>query len=446
MLDAILARKRADVAARKTSRPLESLLSRCAPTRRRFESALRRRTLAFVLEVKTDAPSTGPLRDPRDLPRVLDSYARHADAISVVTDGPFFGGSLERLAAVRARVEQPLLCKDFVVHPYQVAEARVNGADAVLLILAAIGDDTWRACAALAAELGMDVVTEVHDELEMARATALGATIVGINHRDLRTMRIDLGATGRLAPAAPAGALVIAESGIASRGDLAAVRPHANAVLVGSALMREGEVDRAVRHLVYGVTKICGLTRAEDARAAQGAGATHGGLVFAPGSPRALTLARAAEVRSAAELDWVGVFVDEEPGRVVARARELDLAAVQLHGDESPAVVRDLRARVSCEVWKAVRVDRAIPSREATGANRLLLDGAKPGEGRPFDWSLLESHDETGSLLLAGGLTPENAARAAAFETFGLDVSSGVESAPGRKDPSRLHAFLEARR
>jgi indole-3-glycerol phosphate synthase/phosphoribosylanthranilate isomerase len=252
MLDAILAGKRVEVAERKRRATIESLLRRCSTSGRSFERALRRRRPAFVLEVKTASPSEGPLRDPRDLPRVLDCYARHADAISVVTDAPFFGGSLERMALARARVPQPILCKDFVLEPYQVAEARLHGADAVLLILAAIDDATWRACAALAERLGMDVLTEIHDEIEMARAAALPARIVGINNRDLRTLAVDLAITARLAGKTPAGAIVVSESGIASRADVVALTAHAGAFLVGSALMREAEIDCAVQRLVYG--------------------------------------------------------------------------------------------------------------------------------------------------------------------------------------------------
>jgi indole-3-glycerol phosphate synthase/phosphoribosylanthranilate isomerase len=446
MLDAILAKKRVEIVERSARLPLDSLLGWCAPSRRGFEASLRRRRPGFVLEVKTASPSAGRLRDAGDLPRVLDSYARRADAISVVTDAPFFGGSLERLAEVRARVDQPLLCKDFVLDPYQVAEARLHGADAVLLILAAIDDAAWRACAALAQRLGMDVLTEVHDEADMGRAAVLGARIVGITNRDLRTMRVDLATTARLAPAAPPSSLVVSESGIASREDVMELRPHAGAFLVGSALMREADVDRAVRRLVFGITKICGLTRTEDARAAIEAGATHGGLVFAPASRRAVTPTRAAEIRAAAPLDWVGVFVDEDPDTIAKIATALDLAAVQLHGDEPPESVDQLRGRLSCEVWKAVRVLGAIPSRASTGADRLLLDAPTPGRGRTFDWSWVEGHEEKCSAVLAGGLAPENVAPAAALGTFGLDVSSGVESSPGRKDPARLRAFLEARR
>src|SRR5262249_47030618 len=146
------------------------------------------------------SPSAGVIRENRDLEPVLASYGRHADAVSVLTDERFFGGSLERLAEVRQRLEQPLLAKDFFLEPYQVFEARAHGADAILLILAAVDDATWRSCSEAAEQLGMDVLTEVHDADELARAVSLGARIIGVNNRDLRTLKVDPGTIARLAP------------------------------------------------------------------------------------------------------------------------------------------------------------------------------------------------------------------------------------------------------
>lgn len=451
-LDAILAHKRDEVAARKQGASLESLLSRAAPSRRDFESALRAGRPGFVLEIKFASPSGGVLRSGTDLAPVLASYRRHADAVSVLTDERFFGGSLARLAEVRARLAQPLLCKDFILEPFQVAEARVHGADAILLILAAVDDPAWQACAGLASRLGMAVLTEVHDEAEAHRAVALGARIVGVNNRNLRTLAIDMATTPRLAPLIPPDRLVVAESGVADREDVAALRPFADAFLVGSALMRDPDLDRAARTLVYGRTKICGLTRPGDAAAAAEAGATHGGLVFAAGSPRLVAATDALRLRTSAPLEWVGVFAGQPADQIAGLARNLGLAAVQLHGSEDPAEVNRVRALVpeQCEVWKAVPVRGRIPLREETGADRLLLDGgtaSQPGgSGVPFDWTLLAGYPERRTVVLAGGLAAGNAASAARREPWALDLSSGVESAPGVKDPALLRDFFFARR
>lgn len=457
MLDTILEVKRREVAERKQQASVESLLARCEPTRLSLSSALTRGQPGFLLEIKFGSPSAGAIRSATDLDPVLTSYRRHADAISVLTDRTFFGGSFELLARVRSRVEQPLLCKDFILEPYQVVEARLHGADAILLILAAVDDATWAACRDLAERLGMDVLTEVHDEPEARRATRLGARMIGVNNRDLRTLKIDTATTARLAPLIPSDRTVIAESGIEAREQVAELCPWVDAFLVGTALMREVDLDRAVRQLVYGRTKVCGLTRAEHARAALEAGATHGGLVFAAGSPRRVTPDRAATIKTGNPLEWVGVFADQDPREIATLADRLDLAVVQLHGNESAETVAMVRALLpsSREVWKAVPITDALPPRASGSADRLLLDGGRPkpdpggrlgGWGLSFDWGLLEGYAGKDQVVLAGGLRAENVARAGALGTWALDVSSGVESSPGEKDPTRLSQFFTERR
>ncbi len=448
MLEAILAAKRAEVEARKQATSLESLLGRCLPSQRSLAAALRRGQPGFLLEVKCVSPSAGILRSPDDLDPVLGSYARHADAVSVLTDRTFFHGSLDRLAAIRARLDQPLLCKDFFLEPYQVAEARAHGADAILLILAAVEDPVWHACAELARRLGMAVLTEVHSQEEADRAVALDAGIIGVNNRDLRTLEVDPMTVARIAPSIPDDRLIVAESGVENRRQVEELSRHADAFLVGSTIMRAVDPDAAVRDLVYGRTKICGLTRPEHAEQAWKSGATHGGLVFAAGSPRKVTLNQAEHIREAAPLDWVGVFADQEPGEIAILADHLDLAAVQLHGSETFETVRQVKSLVDpgCEVWKAIRVMDHLPARDGTGADRLLLDGGRGGSGTSFDWDLLDQYPERDEVVLAGGISDENAAIAAAFRPYALDVSSGVESIPGEKDAGRMAAFFAERR
>jgi indole-3-glycerol phosphate synthase/phosphoribosylanthranilate isomerase len=451
MLETILRYKRDEVARRQAEVPLEAHLAACSPSDRDFTAAVRHGRPGFILEVKCASPSAGAIREGRDLAPVIDAYGRHADAISVLTDSRFFGGSLDRMRRVRDVVRQPVLAKDFVLEPYQVAEARRYGADAILLILAAIDDDTWRDCAALAERLGMAVLTEAHDASEVGRAVALRAEIIGINNRDLTSLVVDHGTVGRLAPRVPADRLVVAESGLGSQAAVAAARRYADGVLVGSALMREPDVDSAVRRLVYGRTKICGLTRAEDARAALDAGATHGGLVFVDGSPRRVTGTQAAEVRAGAPLEWVGLFAGTPPADIARAAAELRLVAVQLYGYDPEATARVRRALPDgCEAWAAVRVTSRVPFRDESAADRLLLDAAPEGMlgggGRRFDWELLGDREDRSEMVLAGGITADNVAEAAGLGTWALDLSSGVESAPGQKDAGRLGTFFARRR
>jgi indole-3-glycerol phosphate synthase/phosphoribosylanthranilate isomerase len=454
VLDRIVATRRAEVAARRARRPFADLLEGVERSDRDFRAALRGDAPAFILELKPCSPSAGPLRAEPELEPAIAAYARHASAVSVLTDRTYFGGSLDLLRRVRGRVPQPVLGKDVIVDPYQVVEARRYGADAVLLMLSVLDDALYRLCADQATQLGMGVLTEVHTPSEMRRAAALGAEVIGINNRDLGTLAVRLETTRELAPLAPRAATLIAESGVQGRAEVERLRPLVDGFLVGTALMRAPDVDRATRELVFGRTKICGLTRGADAEAAVSAGATHGGLMFAVESPRGVTVSAADAVRAAAPgLDWVGVFVNEFPATVADRAAALDLAAVQLHGEESPEYIHALRPLLSsrCAIWKAARVvDRIPPWTPALGVDLLLLDafhaGRRGGTGQRFDWALLQGLDQPERYGLSGGLDPDNVRDAAGLGPPLLDVSSGVEAAPGDKDAARIRRFMAGRR
>ena len=452
MLEEIVARTREDVARRARGRPLAAWRATVTPSRRGFAAALRARRTGFVMECKHASPSEGTLRDAYRPAEIAAAYAPYADAISVLTDGPFFRGSHEHLRAVRAAVDLPLLCKDFVVDPYQVYEAREAGADAVLLMLSVLDDDEYAACARAAAAAGIETLTEAHSDVELDRAYALGAPIIGVNNRDLATLRVNLDTTRRLAPRVPADRLVICESGIRTHAEVRELGPLVDGFLVGTALMRADDVPQAVRALVFGMTKVCGLTRPDDARAAWAAGATHGGLIFASDSKRAVDESTAARVQRAAPLRWVGVLVNDSLHRVAALAGRLRLDAVQLHGDETAEDIAILRPLLppGCEVWKALRVRDEIPVADKTGADRVLLDRWHPtaagGTGKRFDWSLLADRADRSRMILSGGLTPETVAAAEALGVVGLDVSSGVEDSPGIKSSARLAAFFAERR
>ncbi|MDL2263102.1 bifunctional indole-3-glycerol-phosphate synthase TrpC/phosphoribosylanthranilate isomerase TrpF [Synergistaceae bacterium OttesenSCG-928-I11] len=452
VLDEIVARKRADVASRMARVSLESLKSRAVRTGRSLERALKKPGARFILECKKASPSEGLIRKKFDVAEIARAYENFADAVSVLADEPYFQGSLENIAVARGCLDAPILCKDFVVGPYQVYEARAYGADAVLLMLSVLDDETYRRCAEAAAALGMDALTEVHDETELSRALDLGARIVGVNNRDLRTLKVDLDTTRKLAKKIPDDRVVVCESGIRSHADVEALRDHTGAFLVGGTLMKAPRLDLAVRELVFGRVKICGLRSPDDARCAYESGATFGGLIFADASPRRVDEACAQEIAAAAPLRTVGVFVNDDPQRIAHLVRTLGLEAVQLHGDESETEVANLKKILpaSCEVWKAVRIADGIPHLSDT-ADRVLLDtydtAVRGGTGRCFDWSLLErdlGKAEKNRVVLAGGIAPDNVREAVALGCHAVDVNSGVECAPGKKDPAKIKALFEA--
>jgi indole-3-glycerol phosphate synthase/phosphoribosylanthranilate isomerase len=447
VLDKIIEHKRNEVNEHKTKTPLEKVRRGLEPSTRSFYDALRKPRVGFIFECKKASPSRGLIREDFDPVQIAKSYAPYADAISVLIDNRFFQGRLDHMQAVRKTVEVPVLAKDFILEPYQIYEARRFGADAVLLMFSVLDDPTLSECAEVAKSLGIDVLAEVHDGEELERALKLDLPIIGINNRNLKTLEVNLQVTERLAARVPAERVVVAESGISCHTDTRRLRKLADAFLVGSSPMSAPNVEEECKKIVYGRVKVCGLTRAEDARAAHRVGATHGGLIFFKNSKRYVEIEQARAVCGAADLDWVGVFVNAPAGRVLKFARDLDLSAVQLHGDETREYVADLRRGLDpgCEIWKAYRVKDRFPTLDETGADRLLLDAFEPGmrggTGQRFDWSLLEGRS-LDKVILSGGLKPENAADADANLAFALDVNSGVEEAPGIKSEKLLSQFF----
>lgn len=402
----------------------------------------------FILECKAASPSAGVLVRDYDPVHLAGAYEGMADAVSVLTEPEFFGGDVSHLARVRARMKDvPVLRKDFILGPEEVAEARFYGAAAVLLMLSVLDDATWKTCFETCRELGMDALTEVHDADELQRALVLEAPIIGINNRNLKTLDVDLGVTERLAPRVPEDRRIVCESGITGRGDVMRLAPLVDGFLVGTRLSRGGRPELTARELVMGRVKVCGLTRPEDAAAAWRAGASFGGLIFAPDSRRRIDDETARKVRSAAPLEWVGVFRDQPVEAVAQSARDLALAAVQLHGTEDAAYTRRLRdvLPAGCGIWKAVPGRLPFPDPVAAGVDRLLLDtgpeGRLGGTGREFDAEALAGGG-LGECILAGGIGPENVARAARLGPWMLDVNSGVEKAPGIKDAVRIESLF----
>jgi indole-3-glycerol phosphate synthase len=258
LLEEIVARKRVDVAARRAAVARGGLGTRAAtlPPPRSLAAALTPRAsgeIRLLAELKRASPVAGVLARGFDPVRSAPEYVRAgAAALSVLTDA-HFRGSLDDLDAVRARVDCPVLQKDFVVDEYQLWEARARGADAVLLIVAILEPARLTDLFQAAKGLGLAALVEVHREAELERAADLGAGLIGVNNRDLTTFRTDLATTERLAPRAPAGACVVAESGIATRADVLRVgAAGAHAVLVGEALSRSGDPAAKVRELLGG--------------------------------------------------------------------------------------------------------------------------------------------------------------------------------------------------
>jgi indole-3-glycerol phosphate synthase len=253
MIEQLVDAARDGVRRRAAERPqgeLEELLP-SRPEQRPFREALTRPGLSLIAEFKRRSPSAGEIRPGATVAEIVRGYEEGgAAALSVLTDEPHFGGSYEDLRAAREAGELPILQKDFIVDPYQLVEAAVNGADAILLIVAALDDDQLASLQRTALGLDLDVLVEVHDEQELDRALAADADVIGINNRNLDDFTVDVETTLELITDVPAGKTVVSESGIAHRGTLLELEERGvDAVLIGEALMRAPDPEAKVREL-----------------------------------------------------------------------------------------------------------------------------------------------------------------------------------------------------
>lgn len=446
LLATIEAAKRGEIAERFDGVSLDALRQRARPTGKSLAAAIAGPGARFILEIKKASPSAGTIRPGADVGAIARGYCGVADALSVLTDSQFFGGSTGDVSAARREFDGPILAKDFFIDRRQVVETRIAGADAVLVMLSLLGDGQARDIIDEARRLGMDALVEVHDEAEMRRALALRAPLIGINNRDLRDLSIDLATTERLARLAP-DRLLVSESGIINRGEADRLSGHVNGFLVGSSLMRSANPAEAARELVFGRVKLCGVRRAVDIEAGRAAAFT--GFVFVPGTPREIVPSEAFPLVSLARdlgVLPVGVFRDAPQVDVAEAAASLNLHAVQLHGGEDDEYVRELRAKLPepCEIWTAVSAAHGTPSPRS--GDRLLFDNGPGGTGLTFDWDHVRQLAELKNALVAGGIGPGNACAAMALGPYAIDVGSLVESVAGVKSPEKIRSLFETLR
>jgi indole-3-glycerol phosphate synthase/phosphoribosylanthranilate isomerase len=382
----------------------------------RFAEALRRPGLSAIAEVKRRSPSAGDLRPDADPAQLASAFERAgAAAVSILVDERF-GGTVDDLRAARTTTELPLLAKGFFSSAGQLPELRKAGADAVLLLLRDLDDQTTLELLQAARALALDCLVEAHDQDELQRAVALDADVIGINARDLSTFRIDRAAQLELVARAPADRVVIAESGIASRAQAAAAElAGARAILVGSTLMRAPDPAGKLKELTSRpLVKVCGLTREEDVAAAAEAGADLAGFILAAESPRRADALLPVPETMLSVAVHVGEHEERGADLVQLYQREnghRSRSAVLLRHGEEVARVLDLP-------WEQ--------------SDPLHLERARGVPGR---------------LMLAGRLGPDNVRAAIdAVHPWAVDAASRLETEPGIKDHDKVRAFVEAAR
>ncbi|MGN8453692.1 bifunctional indole-3-glycerol-phosphate synthase TrpC/phosphoribosylanthranilate isomerase TrpF [Helicobacter pylori] len=439
VLENILKDKLLEVSMLKKNHTLPANIT---PSDRDFKKALLEKRTSFILECKKASPSKGLIRKDFDLLKIAKTYEKFASCVSVLADAKHFLGSYENIKIVSQHSTKPILCKDFIIDAFQIKLARVMGANAALLMLSVLDDKNYLELFNLAKSLNMSVLTEVSNQQEIERLIKLQYDIIGINNRDLHTLKTDIFHTLELRPLLPKDALIISESGIYSHAQIKALAPYVNGFLVGSSLMKEKDLKKACAKLILGENKVCGLTRTKDAKAVYKNHFIYGGLIFEKSSPRYIKPKEALKIiKAVKKLDFVGVFVKDGIKKIQKIVKKLDLKAVQLY-NYSPKKIAQLKKALpkTCAIWQVVSVadskDLAPKTKEAS----LILYDTKGdkmgGNGVSFDWEILENAKTP--FMLAGGLNLDNIQKALKIKALGLDFNSGLEISPGIKNKDKI--------
>lgn len=449
-----------------------------------FEAALRQQDFNFICEVKKASPSKGIIAEHFPYLDIAQEYeVAGAAAISVLTEPDFFKGDKKYLQEIASTVNIPVLRKDFIIDEYQIYQAKVWGASAILLICACLDVPTLTKFRELADSLGLSSLVEAHDEAEVQMAIDCGARIIGVNNRNLKDFTVDVQNSVRLRNLVQDDVIFVSESGLETPEDIQVLREHNIGVaLMGETFMRSPNKVEKLAYL-YGPTyytpkvKMCGISKIETISAVVASKPDYMGIVFAP-SKRQVTVGDAkilvaelhkqyaemygtetvsadtvqndnifsTEHTPADAIKTVGVFVNETVDNLVSVVRDVHLDAVQLHGDEDEAFIRSLKERTNVEVWKAVQIRSASDAEKwiDSSADMLLFDAyhknERGGTGQVFDWSCLDEFERP--FMLAGGIDSTNVARAIrTVRPYGIDISSGIET-DGMKDHEKMKAFI----
>ena len=453
-----------------------------------FEVALRQQDFNFICEVKKASPSKGIIAEHFPYLEIAKEYeVAGAAAISVLTEPDFFKGDKKYLQEIASTVKIPVLRKDFIIDEYQIYQAKVWGASAILLICACLDVPTLTKFRELADSLGLSSLVEAHDEYEVQMAIDCGARIIGVNNRNLKDFTVDVQNSVRLRNLVEDDVIFVSESGLETPEDIQVLRDNNIGVaLMGETFMRSPNKVEKLAYL-YGPTyytpkvKMCGISKVETIPAIVDAKPDYMGLVFAP-SKRQVTVEQAKtlvdelhkqyektygeitvpmntdtaqdsqdnqefvqENSNFEKIKTVGVFVNETIENLLKIAEEVKLDVIQLHGDEDESFIQTLKEQSNVEVWKSVQVRSAADAEKwiDSSADMLLFDAyhkdERGGTGEIFDWSSLDAFERP--FMLAGGMDSTNVARAIrTVRPYGIDISSGIET-EGVKDDEKIKAF-----
>ncbi len=482
ILKQIIENKRNEVKESKKLRPLSSFIDNVKKSDKDFKNNIKKKDAAdnvkIIAEYKRASPSSGNFAEQKSLADVLNIYNRYASAVSILTDKKFFDGSLDDIKKASNLTTLPILRKDFIIDEYQIYEARYYGADVILLIVKILTDDEIKRFLEIAKSLGMQCIVEINNGEEFYRIKDLDVEIIGINNRNLDNLAVDKDNANNISRMIRSkltnknnykkdkdNIVIIAESGLNSREDIDALAPEIDTVLIGTAFVKLplDKIEPKFKELLdlknenISKIKICGITNIQDALLAAELGTDFIGLILFDKSKRFTDDNNAREICKALadkylNVKKVGVFVDEKIEKIVEKVNLIGLDLVQLHGNENNDYIKELKKKIKGKkIIKAVRVKDDIDLATEINnscADYLLLDtyseDSYGGTGKSFDWNRLDSAKKglkdvfSQKVFLSGGINANNITKALEFRPFAIDISSGVESLPGKKDEKKL--------
>ncbi|MDP2643192.1 MAG: anthranilate phosphoribosyltransferase [Candidatus Peregrinibacteria bacterium] len=404
---------------------------------RDFYGAINKRELSLIAEIKRKSPSKGMIAEQDFLPsKIAKNYEKSgADAISVVCEKNFFGGSLKYMKQARKNTYfTPILCKDFIIHEYQIYEARKYGADAILLIAAILTETKIKKFTGIAKDLNMDVLCEVHTFEELQKVLKTTVKIIGINNRDLRTFEVDLKTTERIAKHIPKDRLIVSESGIFTKEDIKNLPKRTNAILVGTSLMKGTPVQKLVSTKI----KICGVRTGEVAKFCEKNGVDFVGLNFVPTSKRKIDEKKLQELsKYLKNTKKVGIFQNQPLKEVNNLSKNLDF--IQLCGNESIEYIKKCKKPVIKTIPLKNSDDVALAEKYYQHVTFICFDGVNPGSGKSFDYVLIKDFDHP--FFISGGINSGTLNSAMQTAPICIDIASGVETG-GQIDTKKITEIL----
>ncbi|WP_340147524.1 bifunctional indole-3-glycerol-phosphate synthase TrpC/phosphoribosylanthranilate isomerase TrpF [Buchnera aphidicola] len=433
------------ISYRKKIQPLKKIASIINIKTRDLYKSITKKKPSFILECKKSSPSFGIIKKKFNILKIAQIYKKYASAISVVTEEKYFNGNIENIPKIKKIVHQPILCKDFIIDPYQIYLAKYYQADAILLMLSILNDNQYYELSKLAKYLNLQILTEVHNLNELERLKKFSPKIIGINNRNLKNLKINIKNTIKLAPLIKKKTCIISESGITTNFEVKKLNNFVNGFLIGTQLMKKKNLDLEIRKIIYGKNKICGLTRHKDAYNSSFYGSVYGGLIFCKNSLRKINIKKAKTIIKNINLKFVGVFQNKNLKSVTNIVNKLKLNIVQLHGNENKEYISSLKNNISkkIKIWKSITLQQFLSNfYKIKYINYYLLDNNLPGSGIQLNWKPLK-HKNLNKIILAGGLNQKNIKLAMKLNSLGLDINSGVEKYIGIKSRKKIKLIFK---